>query len=83
MFTQKFTVRSSNLNLLQLQETGIIRSLKTTNQTLLNQFQQLGLSQGSTITLAQKYPQFIIQLGQTHLTLNAELAKAIYVRLID
>lgn len=51
--------------------------------TRLDKLITFGLTPGSTIKLHQKQPSFVIQIGETDLALDNEIAKNIYVKRIS
>lgn len=51
--------------------------------TRLDKLITFGLTPGSTIKLHQKQPSFVIQIGETDLALDNEIAKNIYVKRIN
>jgi ferrous iron transport protein A len=43
----------------------------------------MGIKTGNTITVEQQFPTFIIKFGGLSMTINRQIARAIYVRVID
>lgn len=82
MFTH-FSVTSCSLELLRKGERGIVTFSKNQNERILKQLMLMGVTPGATITLKQKFPSFIIEIGNTDITLDIESIRAIYIRIID
>ena len=83
MFTQGFTVAGSSLELLHPGERGVITSFINKDETLIKKLMAIGLIPGVSITLEQRFPSFVVKVGNTHLALDQEIARAIYVRLAE
>ena len=81
MFTQKFTVCLSALDLLQPQETGIVSHFRHQDETLEAQLSDLGINPGLPITLERRFPFFVIKVGTLRFKINRQLARSIYVRM--
>ena len=43
----------------------------------------MGIKTGNTITVEQQFPTFVIKCGGLSMTIDREIALAIYVRVID
>jgi ferrous iron transport protein A len=80
MFTQTFSVESSALNLLKEKEKGIITQFRKNDEILLKKLIAMGIMPGLPVTLEQKFPSFVINVGGTRLAIDRSLARAIYVR---
>ncbi|MEH1786856.1 MAG: FeoA family protein [Nostoc sp.] len=82
MFTH-FSVTGCSLELLRKGERGIVTFCKTKDKTILSKLISMGVKPGANITLKQKLPSFIIEIGNIDLALDIESIRAIYVRIID
>ncbi|MEH2157761.1 FeoA family protein [Nostoc sp.] len=82
MFTH-FSVTGCSLVLLRTGERGIVTFCKSQDKTILNQLISLGITSGTTITLKQHLPSFIIKIENIDLALDIESIRAIYVRILD
>ena len=80
MFTG-FTVSGASLKLLKVGERGTIARIRDTNPTVMEELRKLGLSPGTSITLEQRFPRFIVRTHQGPLALTQGMIQAIYVRL--
>ncbi|MBZ8181673.1 FeoA family protein [Oscillatoria salina] len=80
MFTQSFTVCLSSLNLLNAREKGVISHFKTSDENLLQKILEMGINPGLAITLEQRFPNLVIQIGENRLVVNEKIAQLIYVR---
>ncbi len=76
-----FTVSGSSLKLLKVGERGVIARIKETNSTVADQLRRLGLSPGTSITLEQRFPRFVIRTRQGPLALTQSMIQSIYVRI--
>ncbi|MEM6255452.1 MAG: ferrous iron transport protein A [Cyanobacteria bacterium P01_D01_bin.156] len=76
-----FTVSGSSLRLLKVGERGVISRVKDTNPTVMEQLRRLGLSPGTSITLEQRFPRFVIRTRQGPLALTQSMIQSIYVRI--
>lgn len=83
MFTQSFTISGSPLEFLNPGERGVIASFISKDKTLIKKLMAMGLIPGISITLEQRFPSFVIKAGNTHLAIDKEIARAIYVRLTE
>ena len=83
MFTKSFTVAGSSLELLNLGERGVFTKFKSQDETIINKLIAMGIIPGVLITLEQRFPSFVIKVGQTRLAIDREIARAIYVRLAE
>ncbi len=76
-----FTVSGSSLKLLKVGERGVIARIKETNSTVADQLRRLGLSPGTSITLEQRFPRFVIRTRQGPMALTQSMIQSIYVRI--
>ncbi|MBE8989001.1 FeoA family protein [Nostoc sp. LEGE 12450] len=82
MFTP-FSVTGCSLELLRTGERGIVTFCKSQDERILNRLILIGVMPGTTITLEQNLPSFIIKIQNTSLALDTESIQAIYVRILD
>ncbi len=80
---KSFSVTGSSLELLKIGDQGIILFCNTQDENILNQVISLGLTPGICFTLKQNFPNVVIKLNQQTLVINKELARKIYVRLVN
>jgi ferrous iron transport protein A len=83
MFTQRFTLSGSSLELLNAGEQGVVIKFKSDDETTIKKLMAMGVAPGVSITLEQRFPSFVIKVGHTRLALDQKIARAIYVRLVD
>ncbi len=81
MVSPSFTVTGSSLDLLKPGEQGTIKFLRVTNQSIHKKLIAMGLIPGSSILLEQRFPAFVVSVGNTRLALDREIARSIYIRL--
>lgn len=65
---------------LKLGEEGRVVFITPKSKGRLERLSSLGLVPGSVIRLAQKRPSYVIEIGETTLALDEEIAKEIYVK---
>lgn len=80
MFT-KFTVFGSSLRLLKVGERGVISRVKGTNPAVADQLRRSGISPGTSITLEQRFPRFVVRTHQGTLSLTQAMIQSIYIRI--
>ncbi|MBW4430431.1 MAG: ferrous iron transport protein A [Pelatocladus maniniholoensis HA4357-MV3] len=80
---KSFSVTGSSLELLKIGEQGIILFCKTQDEKILNQVISLGITPGICFTLEQNFPNVVIKVKQQTLVINKELARKIYVRILN
>jgi ferrous iron transport protein A len=78
-----FSVTGSSLELLKPAEKGIVTFCKNDNETIQKKLIAMGVKPGTTITLKQRFPSIIVNVNNTNLTIDKEIARAIYVRVIS
>ncbi|MDZ8080442.1 MAG: FeoA family protein [Nostoc sp. DcaGUA01] len=81
MFTP-FSVTGCSLELLRVGEQGIITFCKIKDETILNKFILMGIKPGKSITVQQRLPSLILEVGNASFLVDLETARAIYVRII-
>jgi len=78
---QQFTIAGSTLSLLKPGEQGIVTRIASLDITVVHKLRSMGVVPGTIITLKQRSPQYLIQVGEHHFALSQATAKAIYLRL--
>lgn len=68
------------LNELNPGETGRIVFIAPKNHTRLDRLSTMGIIPGSIVRLHQKKPSYVLDIGETALALDGEIAKEIYVK---
>ena len=76
-----FTVSGSSLRLLKVGERGVIARVRGTNPKVTEQLRRLGLSPGTSITLKQRFPRFVVHTRKGPLALTQSMIQSIYVRI--
>lgn len=82
MFTP-FTITGSSLDLLKVGDRAIIKFCNIQDKNILKKLKSLGLNTGVSITIEQDFPSLLIQVGSILLEIDKELARNIYVRIIN
>lgn len=65
---------------LEVEEQGTIAYLATNDPARLNKLMAMGALPGLPITMVQKFPSFVFQIGQSQFAVDKEMAEGIYVR---
>lgn len=71
----------SPLSELDVKDRGRIAYLETKDNSQMQRLISIGALPGAGITLQQKFPSYVFQIGQTQFAVDKELAQRIYVRL--
>lgn len=71
----------SSLNNLEANQKGKVAYIHTRHHQQLQKLMAMGVLPGIAITLIQKFPSYVFQIGQSQFAIDKELASAIYVRL--
>lgn len=71
----------ATLNNLDANQKGRIAYLHTKDHKRLQKLMAMGVLPGIAITLIQKFPSYVFQIGHAQFAIDKELAAAIYVRL--
>ncbi|MEO0536304.1 MAG: ferrous iron transport protein A [Cyanobacteria bacterium P01_A01_bin.123] len=79
MFTS-FTVSGSSLKLLKVGERGVIARVKGVNSSVAQTLASMGLAPGTSITLEQRFPRFVVRTHKGPLALTQSMIQSIYVR---
>lgn len=80
MFTQGFSVYYSPLDRLETRAQGVITAIRHQDDRIINKLLSMGIYKGMSITLEQKFPAFIVKVGQTRLALDSNIASSIKVK---
>ncbi|MFB2834157.1 FeoA family protein [Floridanema evergladense] len=81
MLNQGFTVCLSSLELLEPHEQGVVSSFRNLSETTIQKVIAMGIKLGSVVSLQQRYPTFIVKVGNISIALDKEIARAIVVRI--
>lgn len=71
----------SSLIGLKPNQRGKVAYLQTKDHKKLQKLMAMGILPNTTITLVQKFPSYVLQIGQSQFAIDEELAQRIYVRL--
>ncbi|NJR61517.1 MAG: ferrous iron transport protein A [Cyanobacteria bacterium CRU_2_1] len=81
--TTRFSVQGASLKLLRSHERGVITRINTLCDTTAQKLRALGLTPGQSITVEQRFPRFIIRVGNDRHALDETAINAIYVRIVE
>jgi len=82
MFTP-FTIMGCSLELMKAGDCGIVTICQSQDEIIRKKLILMGIKTGDTITVEQQFPTFVIKCGSLSMTIDREIARAIYVRVID
>jgi ferrous iron transport protein A len=82
MFTP-FSIMGCSLELLKSGDFGIVTICQSQDERIRKKLILMGIKTGDTITVEQQFPTFVIKCGDLSMTIDREIARAIYVRVID
>ncbi|MBD2569447.1 FeoA family protein [Anabaena lutea] len=82
MFTP-FSVMGCSLELLKSGECGIVTVCKTQDEIIRKKLISMGIKTGNMITVEQQFPTLVIKCGTLSMTIDREIARAIYVRVVE
>jgi DtxR family Mn-dependent transcriptional regulator len=71
----------SPLSELGVKDKGEIAYLHTKDDSQMQKLMNIGVLPGMSVSLLQKFPSYVLQLGQSQFAIDKELASSIYVRL--
>ena len=66
---------------LEAEDKGTIAYLATNDPGRLNRLMAMGALPGISVTMIQKFPSYVFQIGQSQFAVDQEMAEGIYVRL--
>ncbi len=64
---------------LSVNQSGKVSRLNTCDHKKLNKIMAMGVLPGMTITLIQKFPSYVFQVGQSQFAIDQKLAECIFV----
>jgi ferrous iron transport protein A len=82
MFTS-FSVTGCSLELLRMGEKGIVTVCNTQDEKIRKKLIAIGIKTGTIISVEQQFPVFIVNFGSLSMTIDREIARAIYVRVLE
>lgn len=65
---------------LSVNQSGKVSRLNTGDHKKLNKIMAMGVLPGMTITLIQKFPSYVFQIGQSQFAIDKKLAECIFVK---
>ncbi len=82
MFTS-FSIMGCSLELLKSGECGIVTVCNSQDEIIRKKLISMEIKTGNMITVEQQFPTFIIKYGNLSMTIDREIARAIYVRVVE
>ncbi|EKV00074.1 FeoA domain-containing protein [Leptolyngbya sp. PCC 7375] len=79
MFTS-FTVSGASLKALKVGEHGVISRIRGINPAVVDQLRKAGLSPGTSLSLEQRSPRFVVRTRQGTVPLTQAMIQSVYVR---
>jgi ferrous iron transport protein A len=83
MLMTGFSVQGTSLKMLRSRERGAIARIKTSDDAIAQNLRKMGITPGQSIAVEQRFPRFIVRVGDNLQTLDAKAINAIYVRIIE
>lgn len=71
----------SSLDTLQVNQKGRIAYIQTKDSKKLQKLMAMAVLPGAAITIIQKFPSYVFQIGQSQFAVDKDIASAIYVRI--
>lgn len=68
---------------LSVNQKGKVENITTHDHGKLRKIMAMGIFPGMTVTLIQKFPSYVFQVGQSQFAIDKELASCVYVKLKD
>ncbi len=82
MFTP-FSVMGCSLELLKTGEQGIVTVCKTQDEIIRKKLISMGIKTGTQVLVEQQFPTFVIKVSNLPMTIERDIARAIYVRVVE
>ncbi|MEO3704547.1 FeoA family protein [Trichormus azollae] len=82
MFTP-FSVMGCSLELLKTGEQGIVTVCKTQDEIIRKKLISMGIKTGTQVLVEQQFPTFVIKVSNLPMTIERDIARAIYVRVLE
>lgn len=70
----------SNLSNLEVNQGGKVAYIQTKDNKKLQKLMAMGILPGMSITLIQKYPSYVLQMGHSQFAVDEDLAETVYIR---
>lgn len=83
MLTTGFLAQGTSLKLLRSRERGVVTRINTLCDVTTQSLRKMGLAPGQPITVEQRFPRFIVRVGNGRHALNEAAINAVYVRVIE
>ncbi|NJR64726.1 MAG: ferrous iron transport protein A [Leptolyngbyaceae cyanobacterium CRU_2_3] len=83
MLTTGFSVQGSSLKLLRSHERGVVSRINTSRDSTVQNLRAMGLTPGVSIAVEQRFPRFIVRVGNNRHALDEAAINAIYVRIVE
>lgn len=81
MRVTEFSVQDASLKVLRLGEQGVITRIHPLRDAAAQSLKKMGLTPGQRITLEQRFPRFVVRVGNNRYNLNDAMMNAIQVRI--
>lgn len=80
MINQNFSVQYSPLDYLGTKTQGVITAIRNKDDQVVKKLLAMGVHTGMQITLEQRFPSFVIRVGNTRIAIDKKIASSINVR---
>jgi len=82
MLNQHYASSSFSLKRLQIGERGVVSELGRMGDRSIQKLRSLGIHLGTSITVEQRFPRFMVSIGSDRVVLSDDLIPAIFVRVV-
>lgn len=83
MLVTKFSVHGTSLKMLRSQERGAIARINTSDDVTDQKLRKMGIIPGQSIAVEQRFPRFVVRVGNNLQALDKKAINAIYVRIVE
>lgn len=82
MLNQRYASSSFSLKRLQIGERGVVSELGRVGDRSIQKLRSLGIHLGTSITVEQRFPRFLVSVSGDRVALSEDLIPAIFVRVV-
>jgi ferrous iron transport protein A len=83
MLKTGFSLQGTSLKMLRSHERGAIARIKASDDATTHNLTKMGITPGQSIAVEQRFPRFIVRVGNNLQTLDEKAIDAIYVRIVE
>jgi ferrous iron transport protein A len=83
MLVTGFSVQGTSLKMLRSQERGSIARINASDDVTTQRLRKMGITLGQSIAVEQRFPRFVVRVGNNLQALDRKAVNAIYVRIVE